>query len=102
MERPMKALAWLRARPVLFAIVVALGLVAAGLGGLELLRPEEDEFWARIQSRGEFVVATDASYEPFSVVDANGDLFGFGKSIRKVMPLVFFGWMRCSSRLPVP
>ena len=73
----MKALAWLRARPVLFAIVVALGLVAAGLGGLELLRPEEDEFWARIQSRGEFVVATDASYEPFSVVDANGDLFGF-------------------------
>ena len=73
----MKVWTWLRARPLLFALLAAGVLVAAGLGGLELLDQEEDEFWARIQARGEFVVATDASYVPFSAVDANGALFGF-------------------------
>ncbi len=68
---------WLRARPILLALAVIALVVAASLGGLELLRPDEDEFWQRIQARGQFVVATDASYVPFSAVDGNGALFGF-------------------------
>ena len=76
-HRVAAALAWLRARPVWLALVAAAALVAAGLGGYELLRSDEDEFWQRIQARGAFVVATDASYLPFSAVDANGALFGF-------------------------
>jgi polar amino acid transport system substrate-binding protein len=71
------AWAWLRARPLVSALVVGLLVMAASLAGLELLRGDEDEFWQRIQSRGQFVVATDASYVPFSAVDANGALFGF-------------------------
>jgi ABC-type amino acid transport substrate-binding protein len=71
------ALAWLRARPLVLALLVAALLLAAGLGGLELLRAPEDEFWQRIQARGELVVVTDASYVPFSAVDGNGALFGF-------------------------
>jgi polar amino acid transport system substrate-binding protein len=70
-------LAWLRARPLLAALLAAAVVLALGLGGLELLRGSEDEFWDRITARGEFVVATDASYVPFSAVDANGSLFGF-------------------------
>src|SRR5690554_3687705 len=69
--------AWLRARPLVLALLAAGVVVAAVLGGLELFGRGEDEFWERIQARGEFVVATDASYEPFSAVDGNGDLFGF-------------------------
>lgn len=38
---------------------------------------EEDAAWARIRLTGVLRVATDASYPPFSAVDANGDLFGF-------------------------
>jgi ABC-type amino acid transport substrate-binding protein len=41
------------------------------------LRGEEDAAWARIQAEGRMVVATDASYPPFSAVDADGNLFGF-------------------------
>lgn len=67
---------WLKARPVA-ALVVAGVLLAVFLGGVALLRSDEDPFWERIQARGEFVVATDASYIPFSAVDANGALFGF-------------------------
>jgi len=40
-------------------------------------RREEDTAWARIKADGVLRVATDASYPPFSAVDANGDLFGF-------------------------
>jgi polar amino acid transport system substrate-binding protein len=61
--------------------VVGLSLVSAVLlaiwAGWGLLRGEEDAAWDRIQADGRFVVATDASYPPFSAVDANGDLFGF-------------------------
>jgi ABC-type amino acid transport substrate-binding protein len=42
-----------------------------------LTREREDEVWNRIQERGVFTVATDASYPPFSVYDENGNLFGF-------------------------
>lgn len=41
------------------------------------VRREEDTAWARIRLTGVLRVATDASYPPFSAVDANGDLFGF-------------------------
>jgi ABC-type amino acid transport substrate-binding protein len=63
------------------------GLVAAALLGVavvlgvvwiarQLYQPQ-DAVWDRIQSEKVWLVATDASYPPFSVVDANGDLFGF-------------------------
>jgi ABC-type amino acid transport substrate-binding protein len=42
-----------------------------------LWRGEEDAAWERIQAAGQMVVATDASYPPFSAVDGNGNLFGF-------------------------
>jgi ABC-type amino acid transport substrate-binding protein len=60
-------------------------LLAVGLAGLVLLavlavrqltRPS-DAAWGRIQADQVFLVATDASYVPFSVVDADGNLFGF-------------------------
>jgi len=37
----------------------------------------QDTAWARIQEKGVIVFATDASYPPFSAVDADGNLFGF-------------------------
>jgi ABC-type amino acid transport substrate-binding protein len=55
-------------------VVVALGLAYFASS---LVRGREDETWARIQERGVFTVATDASYPPFSSLDENGDLFGF-------------------------
>src|ERR1051325_3974765 len=61
--------------------LVILSLVIAVLGfGIWVLgfsRAREDVVWKRIQARGVFTVATDASYPPFSAVDANGNLFGF-------------------------
>lgn len=55
------------------------GLAALGLGlwSLAFFAQPEDEAWARIRARGVIVVATDASYPPFSAVDGNGNLFGF-------------------------
>lgn len=52
-------------------------LVGVGLWGLALTREGEDEAWKRIRERGVIVIATDASYPPFSAVDADGNLFGF-------------------------
>jgi polar amino acid transport system substrate-binding protein len=57
--------------------ILAVAALAAAWAGWRALRPEADAAWARIQAEGRFVVATDASYPPFSAVDANGDLFGF-------------------------
>jgi ABC-type amino acid transport substrate-binding protein len=71
------ALAWLRARPLALGGLSAVVVAAVVLAGLQLLGRDEDEFWQRLQARGELVVATDASYLPFSAVDANGALFGF-------------------------
>ncbi len=42
-----------------------------------LARPRPDAAWQNIVARGVIVVATDASYPPFSAVDADGNLFGF-------------------------
>ncbi len=75
--------AWVRtrrARVVLAWIAGAAALVvvlALGLGAYELKASKEDQAWGRIQDRKVFTVATDASYPPFSAVDANGNFFGF-------------------------
>ncbi len=71
------AVAWLRRRPLVLAVLAGALLLAVGLGAFRLLRADEDLVWQRIQTRRQFVVATDASYQPFSAVDGNGSLFGF-------------------------
>jgi polar amino acid transport system substrate-binding protein len=55
-------------------VVIVLGI---GIWGLGNSRWREDAAWKRIRERGYIVVATDASYLPFSAVDENGSLFGF-------------------------
>lgn len=57
-------------------IALALAMVLLALWVVSARR-EEDTAWARIRLTGVLRVATDASYPPFSAVDANGDLFGF-------------------------
>ncbi len=59
---------------VLMALAVALMALAAWALNA---RRDEDTAWARIKADGVLRVATDASYPPFSAVDANGNLFGF-------------------------
>jgi len=51
-------------------------LLVAAVIAWRAWRTPEDAAWARIQADGRLVVATDASYPPFSATDANGDLFG--------------------------
>ncbi len=59
-------------------VIGALAVVFLGLGIWKLgFPPKADEVWQRIQARGVFTVATDASYPPFASVDENGSLFGF-------------------------
>src|SRR6478672_10211416 len=60
---------WLAAAALLLLV---LGVVVAR----QYTRPP-DTAWQRIQSQKVFTVATDASYPPFSSLDANGNLFGF-------------------------
>jgi len=67
----------LRSHRAVFAALVALALLAAGAFLLRRLTQPPDLAWQRIQSQKVFTVATDASYPPFSAVDANGNLFGF-------------------------
>lgn len=56
---------------------LAAGLtLAVVVAAARWLRSEEDAAWERIQAEGRMVVATDASYPPFSAVDADGNLFG--------------------------
>lgn len=60
--------------------VVGLLLVIGGVGLTAILQfsnSSQDAAWARIKEKGVIVFATDASYPPFSAVDANGALFGF-------------------------
>jgi ABC-type amino acid transport substrate-binding protein len=54
------------------ALVAALAWIS-----LRLARGPADATWERIQAERRFVVVTDASYPPFSAVDADGNLFGF-------------------------
>lgn len=59
-------------------VIGALAVVFLGFGIWKLgFPPKADEVWQRIQARGVFTVATDASYPPFASVDENGSLFGF-------------------------
>jgi len=62
---------WLILAAGTLVVVLALGLVAR-----RLVQPP-DEAWQRIQAQKVLIVATDASYLPFSALDANGNLFGF-------------------------
>lgn len=59
---------------IAISVIVVVGF---GIWVLRVALPKEDEVWKRIQERGVFTVATDASYPPFSAVDENGNLFGF-------------------------
>lgn len=56
----------------LVMVVLGFGIWDFGFSG-----ERQDEAWRGIRERGVIVVATDASYPPFSAVDANGNLFGF-------------------------
>ena len=58
------------------AAVLVVAIMGVGLWRLGFVR-REDAAWQRIQSRGVFTVATDASYPPFAAVDENGNLYGF-------------------------
>jgi len=57
--------------------LAALALLAIGALALRRLSQPPDAAWQRIQTQKIFTVATDASYPPFSSLDANGSLFGF-------------------------
>jgi ABC-type amino acid transport substrate-binding protein len=59
--------------------LLVIGVLVIGFAGLWFgLRPSrEDEAWKRIRERGVIVIATDASFAPFSATDGNGELFGF-------------------------
>ena len=62
------------------ALIIVLAL---SVGAYELNVAKEDRVWARIQERKVFTVATDASYPPFSAVDADGNLFGFDVDVAR-------------------
>jgi ABC-type amino acid transport substrate-binding protein len=65
-----------RRRWRLLAPIALILLVILGIGVRQLTQPP-DLAWQRIQTQKVFTVATDASYPPFSSLDANGNLFGF-------------------------
>jgi polar amino acid transport system substrate-binding protein len=66
-----------RSRRWLVLAAAALVLVVlVALAARRLAQPP-DSAWQRIQTQKVFTVATDASYPPFSSLDANGSLFGF-------------------------
>ena len=71
MGQPLKRL---RLVAALAGLVV---LAAVSVGLWRAWQTPDDVAWARIQADGRVVVATDASYPPFSATDGNGDLFGF-------------------------
>ena len=69
-------------------------ILAAGLASLALisvfwvarrLNAPADPAWQRIQADEVWLVATDASYPPFSAVDAKGDLFGFDVDLAEAL-----------------
>jgi ABC-type amino acid transport substrate-binding protein len=61
------------------------GVLVVGLWRSGLLASGQDAAWERIQARGVLTVATDASYPPFSAVDANGALFGFDIDVAEAL-----------------
>jgi polar amino acid transport system substrate-binding protein len=64
-------------RRLFLAALLSVAVVLAGVWVVGQLNQPDDAVWARIQSEKVWLVATDASYPPFSAVDGNGDLFGF-------------------------
>lgn len=69
----------------------AAGLAAAALlavaaaGWAWWRQADADLAWRRIRERGVMVVATDASYPPFSAVDGAGQLFGFDVDLAEAL-----------------
>lgn len=72
----LKRLKLFRRRWWLAAAGAVILLLALGFVARQLNQPP-DLAWQRIQTQKVFTVATDASYPPFSSLDANGNLFGF-------------------------
>jgi ABC-type amino acid transport substrate-binding protein len=66
----------IKRRWLLLALSVVVLLVTGVVVARRLSQPP-DAAWQRIQAQHVFTVATDASYPPFSSLDANGNLFGF-------------------------
>ena len=78
---------WAALSTTQWAVAVGGLIIVTVLAAALWLRGEEDAAWARIQAEGRMVVATDASYPPFSAVDADGNLFvteynKFGRVLR--------------------
>lgn len=63
-------------RNVGVGVLLVVGLLGLGAILYSSTSPQ-DAAWARIKEKGVIVFATDASYPPFSAVDADGNLFGF-------------------------
>lgn len=66
-------------RPLGLWLLLGLGGVGliGGLVAVNLFRQAKDEVWDRIRATGALSVVSDASYPPFSAVDADGNWFGF-------------------------
>jgi cystine transport system substrate-binding protein len=64
-------------RRLILTVALAALVVLGGVWVVRRLYQPQDVVWERIQSEKVWLVATDASYPPFSTVDGNGDLFGF-------------------------
>lgn len=61
----------------LVGLLLVMGGVVILAAILQFSNSPQDAAWARIKEKGVIVFATDASYPPFSAVDADGNLFGF-------------------------
>jgi cystine transport system substrate-binding protein len=58
-------------------LLLVIGGVIIVMAILQFSNSPQDTAWVRVKEKGVIVFATDASYPPFSAVDANGNLFGF-------------------------
>lgn len=60
---------------LVWLIGAVLGVLA--VGGIWWTLQPHDRAWARVTTSGEVIFATDATYFPFAMIDANGAMFGF-------------------------
>ena len=76
-SRPGPRIRRLLSRRGFWLAAAALVLLTAAVIVVRRLSRPPDLAWQRIQTEQVLTVATDASYPPFSSLDANGNLFGF-------------------------
>ena len=76
-SRPGPRIRRLLSRRGFWLAAAALVLLTAAVIVVRRLSQPPDLAWQRIQTEQVLTVATDASYPPFSSLDANGSLFGF-------------------------